>query len=452
MLEISVRFLGGEFVAHTPGSGSEWPPHPARLLYALIGAWYDGGCGQVEGDTLRWLEAQNPPSIVAAQDAPEELYEAWLPMNSVPNWNKQSGKPPSLPKLRQIRSSRYVGDNPIYFVWDVDLQVQHWSALCDLCRRCTRLGSAESLVSMSVGQREKLHGPAWRPSVSGTLLRTPMPGILHAITQSDTLMPGRVLPCDWRAYQWGASRQPGRMITVGLTRGSWPIEHAPVLAHQLRQELIAVAKAEHPPLRSILHGLEKDGSPLQRAHLHFCPLPLVGFQHANGAVLGVSFIVPPNTEESDRHYVERVVATWFAHGGELPLADRKLAFGPADSRFTLADERWSQSASVWQTVIPMELPRYPAKRRQWKRDDWHRVSEAINLACSHAGLPLPIELEASNTPFVIGSPNALTVRGPHRRPVVHARLLFPHAIEGPLILGAGRHVGYGLMEPVETLP
>ena len=40
----------------------------------------------------------------------------------------------------------------------------------------------------------------------------------------------------------------------------------------------------------------------------------------------------------------------------------------------------------------------------------------------------------------------------HRRPVVHARVLFPHAVEGPLVVGAGRHLGYGLMEPVETLP
>ena len=39
MLEISVRFLGGEFVAQTPGRTSEWPPHPARLLYALIAAF-----------------------------------------------------------------------------------------------------------------------------------------------------------------------------------------------------------------------------------------------------------------------------------------------------------------------------------------------------------------------------------------------------------------------------
>ena len=65
---------------------------------------------------------------------------------------------------------------------------------------------------------------------------------------------------------------------------------------------------------------------------------------------------------------------------------------------------------------------------------------------------MPLEIEASNAHFAIGSPNARTVRGPHRRPIVHTRVLFPNVVEGPIVIGAGRHLGYGLMEPVEALP
>ncbi len=453
MIEISVRFLSGEFVAQTHGPTSEWPPHPARLLYALVAAWYDGGNQPAEGDTLRWLESQEAPSIIAARDAPDETYEAWLPMNSIPYWNKKGGKRPAIPKKPRMRASRYVGDAPVSFVWNVSAPAQHESALRELCRRCTRLGSAESLVALRVERREELNGPAWRPSASGTMLRIPMPGIVRAIAGSDTLIPGRVLPCDWRAYRWGSSRRPGRMITVGLARGNWPVEHAPALAAQLRRALIAVAEAENLPLRPILHGHEEDGSPLRRSHLHLCPLPHIGYRQAVGAVLGVSFIVPPNTEEVDRTYVERLVATWFARGAELTMAGgRSLYFGPADSRRTLTDERWSRAARVWQTAIPMELPRHVARRRQWNRDDWRRVAAEIALACSQVGLPRPIEVETSNSPFAVGSPHSRAVRGPHRRPVVHTRILFPNAIEGPLVVGAGRHLGYGLMEPVEALP
>ena len=453
MLEISVRFLGGEFVAQSPGQASEWPPHPARLLYALIAAWYDGDCIDAEGEALRWLESQNAPDIVACRDAPVEIYEAWVPMNSVPNWNKKGGKRPTMPKLPQCRSSRYVGDAPVAFVWATDMPPRHESPLRKLCGRSTRLGSAESLVAVSVKSRAELHGPAWRPSISGTMLRVAMPGIVDTIEGTETLIPGRVLPCDWRAYRWSVSRRPSRMITVGLAHGHCPVEHAPTLARQLRRSLIAVAEAEQMTLRSILHGHEKDGSPLRKAHLHFCPLPHVGFRYSAGAVLGVSFIVPPSTEESDRAYVERVIAAWFANGAKLRMAGgRLLTFGPADSRISLSDERWCRASTVWQTVIPMELPRHVAKRREWNRDDWDRISTEIGRACSQADLPVPLEVEASNTPFAIGSPNARNVRGPHRRPVVHARVLFPHAVEGPIVVGAGRHLGYGLMEPVESLP
>lgn len=452
MLQVSVRFLGGEFVAQTHDSASEWPPHPARLLYALIAAWHDGGCRSAEEDTLSWLESLESPSIVAPEDAPREEYEAWLPMNSIPNWNKKGAKAPSMPKTRRLRSSRYLGDESVDFVWAVDPPSRHLGPLLDLCRRCTRLGSAESLVMLSVSQRAELHGAAWRPSGSGTLLRAPTSGTIRSLAGSGMPMPGRQLPCDWQAYRWSLDRRPGRMITVGLTGGDWPVEHAPVLAVQLRRAFIALAEAEQIPLSPILHGHEQDGSPLRKDHLQFCPLPHVGFRHAIGAVLGAAFILPQDATEADRAYAERLVATWFAHGAELRMPGGwLLSFGPADSRRSLAERRWCQPATVWQTVVPMELPRHVSGHRQWNRDDWRRVEIEIMRAFSHVGLPQPVEVEASNTAFAVGSPNPRIIRGPHTRPVVHTRVRFPHEIEGPLVVGAGRHLGYGLMEPVRSL-
>ena len=452
MLEISVRFLGGEFVARTPTQSSEWPPHPARLLYALVAAWYDGECQESEAEALRWLESQNAPDIVADRDAPAEEYEAWVPMNSVLTWNKKGGKRPTLPKTRWARSSRFVGDTPVAFVWDVDVPSQFEEALRRLCGRCTRLGSAESIVAVTVQRRTDSDGPAWRPVASGTMLRVPMPGVVDTIARTQTLLPGRVLPCDWRAYRWSRAAQPSRMITVALTRGSCPVERAPDLAYRLRRALIAVADASRLPLLSILHGHNEDGSPLRESHLQFCPLPHVGFQHATGAVLGVAFVLPPTSTDADRSYVERVVATWFAAGATLTVTHREsLMFGPTDSRYTLSEQRWCKAADVWQTVIPMELPRHSAKRRTWNQAAWNRVSSEVARACSQSGLPAPVEIEASNTPFAVGSPNHRTIRGPRRRPLVHARVLFPHAVEGPVVIGAGRHLGYGLMEPVAAL-
>jgi CRISPR-associated protein Csb2 len=36
-----------------------------------------------------------------------------------------------------------------------------------------------------------------------------------------------------------------------------------------------------------------------------------------------------------------------------------------------------------------------------------------------------------------------------RRALVHARLEFDRAVEGPILLGAGRYVGLGLFQPVQ---
>lgn len=449
MLAIEVTFLTGEYSAWTPGMGSEWPPHPARLIYALAASWFDGGCADRELRALEWLEGQPPPSIVAHRSAPQETYDAWVPMNSVPNWDKKGGKRPTLPKAEARRSSRFVGDQPVTFVWDDDAPDRHIDALQALCERTTRLGSSDSLASFSLGERQALTGAAWRPASTGTPLRVSMPGVLDTLRAAEIVMPGRVLPCDWRAYRWSVARQPGRMITVGLVRGSWPIERTHELAEQLRRALIQVADEGGIPLRPILHGHDADGSPLARPHLHFCPLPHVGFRHATGALVGVSLVLPADAHADDRGYVERLVAAWFACGASLRLnGGRELCFGPADGRRGLREGRWCRPASVWRTVTPMELPRHVVKRSGWNRRTWERAAEAVSLACQHAGLPAPEEVEVSRTPFAVGSPHVGALRARVSRPLLHARLAFRDPVEGPVVLGASKHVGLGLMEPV----
>ena len=456
MLEISVRFLGGEFVALNPESSSEWPPHPARLFYALVAAWYDGDCQETEAKTLRWLESQEAPDIVADPDAPAEEYLSWVPMNSLPTLkeDKKTGSNRAvLVKTPLARASRFVGDNPVAFVWKVDIPSQFQESLRNLCGRCTRIGSSESIVAVTVRRRTDSDGPAWRPGSSGTMLRVPTQGVIDAIARTETLLPGRVLHCGWRAYHWSRTSQPSKMITVALTSGRCPVEHAPQLAYTLRRALIAVADDNQLPLLPVLHGHSEDGSPLQESHLQFCPLPYVGFRGATGAVLGIAFVLPPTAIDTDRSYVERVVATWFSSGGKLTMTRREsLAFGPTDSRYTLTEQRWCKAAEVWQTVIPMELPRHCTKRRAWNQAVWKRVSLEVVRACSQSGFPEPVEVEPSSTPFAIGSPSYRTIRGPRRHPLVHARVMFPYAIEGPVVIGAGRHLGYGLMEPLATLP
>ena len=81
-------------------------------------------------------------------------------------------------------------------------------------------------------------------------------------------------------------------------------------------------------------------------------------------------------------------------------------------------------------------------------------------ACLHVGLPRPSAVEVSLDPFVTGSRPvahfpAFTQTGqggkPVRRQLVHAALTFDVPVHGPLLLGAGRFLGLGLMRPMAML-
>ena len=456
MFEISVRFLGGEFVGSVPGGGSEWPPHPARLFYALTAAWFDGGRQESEAHALRWLEACDPPVLFAAYDAPEESYSSWVPMNGGP---ESKGRHYHFPKRTKLRTSRHVGDEPVSFVWDSDPSPDVQAAMTELARRVTCLGSSESLVAAWAGASRRRFGKAWRPGCGGTVLRVAEPGTLDGIVARSSCDPGRLLPCGWKSYRFGDARPPGRSITLGLQRGHWPVERTWELAECLRRTLLAVAGDLGEPIRDVLHGHAADGGALRRPHLQVCPLPFVGSLHATGAIVGLGLILPFDVGDDDRSYLERVVAAWFSRAGQVWVRhDRGLRFGPADGRWSIAERRWAKTARLWQSVLPVELPRNVVKRRGWDREAWSRAEAGLRLACKQAGLAEPLVHELSHTPFVKGSPHAARVARPRasarrpRRPLVHARIEFPEALEGPLVLGAGKHYGLGLMEPVEDRP
>ena len=81
----------------------------------------------------------------------------------------------------------------------------------------------------------------------------------------------------------------------------------------------------------------------------------------------------------------------------------------------------------------------------------------VAAACVHVGLPEPLAVEIALSPFIVGAKPAkrfpaFSQNGregkPVRRQLVHASLTFEHTVAGPLMLGAGRFMGLGLMRPM----
>lgn len=84
MISLRIEYLTGRCVATTYNDRltAEWPPHPARVYYALVAAWADGGEDAEERDALEWLEAQPPPALaVDVAPARRAVMTHFVPVN-----------------------------------------------------------------------------------------------------------------------------------------------------------------------------------------------------------------------------------------------------------------------------------------------------------------------------------------------------------------------------------
>jgi CRISPR-associated protein Csb2 len=126
------------------------------------------------------------------------------------------------------------------------------------------------------------------------------------------------------------------------------------------------------------------------------------------------------------------------------------------------------------------LDRFPKSERHdpKQRQDWEQeVRRIINDSCVRTKLPEPSLIDIDTTSWHIGSPRAVTKRRPLRgeagsafgndaafgdgfpsyppkgvnapRPQVHVWIRFPEPVVGPVLLGAGRFLGYGLCKPLK---
>ena len=454
MLGIEVRWLTGEYIAQEHEIGPEWPPHPARLLYALIEAWHGGGQEAAERRVLEWMERAEPPAIETPVGPARESYRTYVPMGSKAH---RAGEPPRWHKKPKLKASTYVGDEPVRFFWNSSPNGEDLNALRRLCTRVTRLGSAASFAEIRVEEAETAPRNVWRPIDYGrTPVRVATPGTIEASNRIAPSFPGRSYPHALAWYEHSEDREEEPGTWLGIRSGpAWPIERGPALSRAIRAGLTATACVIGEPARQIVHGHEAAGAALKKGHIRILPLPHVSTRHASGRVLGATILLPPDTSEKDAGHVARITRAWLAVGGYASTLGDTVQLEPGDARATVQPWRWTAQSDTWQTVIPLELDRYvqPAsrmRRRGWNDREWKRAEGLVRRACGAEGLPEPVAVELSRTPFATGSPHASQMRREqhHDRPLIHARITLPEAVRGPISIGRGRHLGYGLMEPL----
>ena len=227
------------------------------------------------------------------------------------------------------------------------------------------------------------------------------------------------------------------------------------------------------PIPEGLSGHLADGTATTGPHVAFVPLPYVGFDHADGRLLGIAVSVPESLSEATRRAVYRAIGAWekAAPDDTLPLTlggGRVVQLRRQHGPMTLVSLRpsvWSKACSRWVSATPVALPRHPGRLSGGpagaRSKAWALAESAVATACHHVGLPQPTSIEVSLSPFLVGARGAsryptFSQSGrdgkPVRRQLIHAAVTFERSTLGPLMLGSGRFLGLGLMRPAPSHP
>ena len=260
----------------------------------------------------------------------------------------------------------------------------------------------------------------------------------------------------------------GNWIVFELAHGSrtFPATRTVELTQSLRSALLHYAE---DPVPEGICGHTPAGNPTMAPHVAFLPLPYVGFERADGRLLGMAISMPKMLPEAVRSALFRAIVTWEAAAGSQPLrltlgsrgvVRMSRQRGPA-ALVSLRPQLWNRRSRRWVSATPIALPRHPGRLRGGtaaaRAKAWSLAESGVVAACAHVGLPLPSAVQVALTPFITGaraasSFPALTQTAqsgtPVRRQLVHALLTFEVAVAGPMVLGTGRFLGLGLMRPV----
>ncbi|HHO54319.1 MAG TPA: type I-U CRISPR-associated protein Cas5/Cas6 [Deltaproteobacteria bacterium] len=372
-------------------------------------------------------------------------------------------------------------DPVVQLIWpDAEPSGIQRDVLQRVVQRVVRIGHSASLVRCAL--TDEARPPTHAPDPDGSdVFRVPGPGQLQALDEAYAYhrgsVSGRILPA--RFVRYGPPRsEPMPRPPAPVFSDEWivfrrvggprlPITRAPDVARALRGALLSYA--DHP--RQVLTGHQPDGAPAREPHAAYLALPFVGRQHATGHLMGVAIVLPRGLARDDRMHVLQTIGRWEAacRQENEPVPTVSLRLGRAgvldverhdlgDLLASLRAGTWCRASARWATATPIALDRNPGDLRHrdprqaaGARDE---AAATVALAAVRIGLPAPTSVEIDLRPPLMGGqhirhhPPFPRDRSRTRRVQVHARLTFPGPVVGPVLLGAGRYQGLGLLRPL----
>jgi CRISPR-associated protein Csb2 len=264
-----------------------------------------------------------------------------------------------------------------------------------------------------------------------------------------------------------------------------PLASTLAVTQALRGAIMAHIGSDIPDWVS---GHKPNGEPLRDVgpHLAIIPLPFVGSEYADGHLLGAALVFPRSVARPERGRVlGRFLVSETGQPRDVELTLGRLGvwivrkWDCMEPRKALQPETWTalpKGAATWASVTPIVLDRFPKSDPFKDREAWQdEVAGIIATSCERLGLPRPVEVAVGTTSWHRGSPRAKVKRRPLRghpeiaareaalgdgfppyptkggngpRPQLHVYLQFAEPVVGPVLLCAGRFLGYGLCKPL----
>ena len=365
----------------------------------------------------------------------------------------------------------------VTFLWRAEPTDDITRTIDGLCARLTRLGHSSSLVACRVVSEPP--APNHIPGEGPITLRAVRSGQLAALEREylkhEASKPRALpfTPVRYRRVEAETTKKhtlksdtAGDWLVLAFLRGSkrFPSTRAADIATALRG---AVFHHAADPMPEGLSGHRRDGRPSTNPHVAFLPLPWVGHEHSDGRLMGAAISIPDQLDNKSRRHLLRAVGAWESVADPLTLTlgrrgivEMKRVIGISDL-VTLRAGLWNRRSTRWTTATPIALPTHPGPLGRGtasaRSKAWARAEQAVIASCRHVGLPEPVEVVAGLAPLIPGARPAPTFpafrqRGPGGKPVarrlVHASVTFDRPVAGPLVLGAGRYLGLGLMRPM----
>lgn len=451
---------------------------PLRTLCGLVTR-----IGHSSSLVRMWVaEPEDALSTAKADDETDssETFEhvRWTPSDSLSGGHLRVIRPgtlDALPDQTQIPRIEAFAES-MWAVTDAELAAQDAKRSGDADRK----KSANRELKQAKADFEKSQGTKWKKSLSPPPRLRPHLGLWSAYEQ--TAGDAAVPPEDRSAFD-------NDLLILAHARGAGlPDVSALAVARALRGTILShFGNRSVPPWIS---GHRGDGQPSDdhRGHLSILPLPFVGHPHADGHLLGMALAFPRHIDRRERGKAlggllidpqgrPREIDLKLGSLGVWSLRKREWS----DPRVGLLPETWTgapHGSMTWASVTPVVLDRFPKadRNRPSGRHAWEaEVRQILADGCRRIGLPSPAAIDVGLSCWHQGGSRAVVKRrplrrsgGPHGestrlgcgfpfyprkgtespRPQVHAWLRFDRPVVGPLAIGAGRFMGYGLFKPL----